>query len=214
MTIYDYTNSALGLRAASRTYLRQVQNGVILPSALSNGVQTITRPGEHWQLQMDWDNLTRAQLRALVGFFARVNGPEHRVRLRLDGYDANLGNYGGTPLVAGGSQTGATLACDGASASITDWAKAGDIIGFENQICMVTADVDSDGGGNVNIPIWPHIRSSPADNHAIDVNVAGAKGVFIMTTPVVEMLLDANQQTPDGENLVSLSLEFAEDVTQ
>lgn len=81
------------------------------------------------------------------------------------------GAYGGTPLVAGASQTGATINLDGASATITNWARAGDLVTFAsiNTVYEVTADTNSDGGGLVALPIDPPIfvGSSPANNAAL-----------------------------------------------
>ncbi len=78
------------------------------------------------------------------------------------------GAYGGSPLVAGADQTGATINLDGASATITNWARAGDLVTFAsiNTVYEVTADTNSDGGGLVALPIDPPIfvGSSPANN--------------------------------------------------
>ncbi len=108
-----------------------------------------------------------------------------------------VGALGGTPLVNGANQTGASIVCDGASNSITGWGKQGDCITFANvfgivpntatktgggvstgvlQQFVLTADVDSDGAGNITLPISPSIITtgafqtvtvSPADNAVI-----------------------------------------------
>ena len=78
------------------------------------------------------------------------------------------GAYGGSPLVAGASQTGATINLDAASSTITNWSRAGDLVTFANinTVYEVTADTNSDGGGLVALPIDPPIfvGSSPANN--------------------------------------------------
>lgn len=103
-----------------------------------------------------------------------------------------IGAHGGTPLVNGASQTGATLVTDGWTAS-TAVLKAGDVFTIagvnrvhketrqdtgELQKFVVTADGSSDGTGNLTISISPSITTSgafqtvtasPADNAAITV---------------------------------------------
>ncbi len=78
------------------------------------------------------------------------------------------GAYGGSPLVAGAAQTGATINLDAASTGITNWARAGDLVTFAGitLVYEVTANTNSDGGGLVALPIDPPIfvGSSPADN--------------------------------------------------
>lgn len=78
------------------------------------------------------------------------------------------GAYGGSPLVAGADQTGATINLDAASTGITDWARAGDLVTFAGitLVYEVTADTNSDGGGLVALPIDPPIfvGSSPAND--------------------------------------------------
>jgi len=107
------------------------------------------------------------------------------------------GQQGGTPLVNGASQTGATLVTDGWTASAANRLKQGDVFTIANvfsvnpqsrqstgvlQDFVVTADAASDGTGNCSISISPSIivtgakqtvTASPADNAAITVNGAG-----------------------------------------
>ena len=122
------------------------------------------------------------------------------------------GARGGTPLVNGGAQNVTydtaknawtqTLAIDGASNSITGWAKAGDVFTIAGvfmvnqktkatttvlQQFVVTADADSSGGGAVSLTISPPIISAagqphrtvsaaPADNAALTFVGSAATG--------------------------------------
>lgn len=83
------------------------------------------------------------------------------------------GAGGGTPLVNGADQTGAAVTIDGASASITNWLRAGDIIAIAGQpvVYDVQADVNTNGSGQATIPISPPIfvGRSPADNAAVEI---------------------------------------------
>lgn len=104
-----------------------------------------------------------------------------------------VGPLGGTPLVNGASQTGASLITDGWTAAAASRLKKGDVftiagVNAVNRVSgdstgalqqfVVTADVSSDGSGNATIPIYPQIvtsgpyktvTGSPADNAAITV---------------------------------------------
>jgi hypothetical protein len=109
-----------------------------------------------------------------------------------------VGAQGGTPLVNGASQTGASLITDGWSNSITGVVKAGDVFTVAGvykvnpvskvstgvlQQFVVTADANSNGSGQATISISPSITTStafqtvsgsPADNAAITMVGAGA----------------------------------------
>lgn len=104
-----------------------------------------------------------------------------------------VGPLGGTPLVNGASQTGASLITDGWTAAAASRLKKGDVFTIANVYAVnpqnrqstgqlrqfvVTADVSSDGSGNATIGISPSIVTSgafqnvnagPADNAAITV---------------------------------------------
>jgi len=106
------------------------------------------------------------------------------------------GTYGGTPLVNGASQTGASLITDGWTATTTTL-NVGDVFTIANvntvnpqtrqstgklQNFVVTAVSTTDGSGNSTISISPsitpsgafqNVTASPADNAAITV-VSGA----------------------------------------
>lgn len=104
-----------------------------------------------------------------------------------------VGPLGGTPLVNGASQTGATLVTDGWTAAAAARLKKGDVFTIAGvyqvnpqsrqstgqlQQFVVTADVSSDGSGNASVPIYPSIvtsggqqtvSASPADNAALTI---------------------------------------------
>ena len=83
-----------------------------------------------------------------------------------------VGALGGTPLITGAGQTGASLSADGASNSITGYFLEGDVIqcasvqainpksrqsNNRNMDFVVTQDVNSTAGGLLTIPISPSI---------------------------------------------------------
>lgn len=97
-----------------------------------------------------------------------------------------LGEAGGTPLATGSNPAGETLNIAGATASQTDWLKAGDYIqlgtGANARLHQVLADVDTDASGNGTLSLWPHTRSAVTAGTAITVS-----------SPVGRWRLDSNQ---------------------
>jgi hypothetical protein len=94
---------------------------------------------------------------------------------------ALMGAGGGTPLVNGASQTGASINTDGWPNNTTVL-KAGDIIKFANinPVYFATANVTSNGSGQAAIPISPPIFSggSPAENAALTISSVTFRAVI------------------------------------
>lgn len=177
MTTYAYPTLS---RAPSDMVVQYRSNTEIWPSPLTGAIQTRDRGGEHLLATMSYNNLKTADRALLIGFIAKLNGQQHRVTLPFLAVD-NQGAFGGTPLVAGASQTGITLNIDGCSSTITDWIKFGDVFSVNGEVKIATADASSDGGGLVTLTFSPRLRNSPANNDPIEV-VAPA-GTFLMASP-------------------------------
>ena len=139
-----------------------------------------------------------------------------------------IGAHGGTPLVNGASQTGASLVTDGWTAS-TAVLKEGDVItlagvnavnpqsrestGVLRQF-VVTANVTSDGSGNATIAISPSITTgtgfqtvtgSPADNAAITVSgpASATARVGLAHHPDAFTLVTADLPVPNGTDMAA-----------
>jgi hypothetical protein len=114
------------------------------------------------------DVVSRAYIASLADFdyYMSQNVPSHTV-----------GPLGGTPLVNGGSQVGASLVTDGWTAAAASRLKKGDVftvagvfqVNYQTKATLstlqqfvVTADVSSDGSGNATVPIFPSIITSGA----------------------------------------------------
>ncbi len=106
-------------------------------------------------------------------------------------YTHTIGALGGTPLIAGGGQSGSYVDIDGATASITGYWNEGDVVQFatvydinpmsyqstnRRKDFAVTQAVDSDGSGLIRLYLSPDIITSgpfatcsgnPADNDAV-----------------------------------------------
>lgn len=165
-----------------------VSNTQVFRSPLAGTVQTVELPGSRWRGRYVFSGLSDAQGRELKAFLASLDGHAGRFYYGDPSFLINgpSGSLGGTPLVAGASQTGRTLDIDGASLSVTDWGKAGDYFQFTNtaggrEMKMLTADVDTNGSGEATLAFTPAIRVSPADNAAL--TFTGATCQMMLTSP-------------------------------
>jgi len=119
-----------------------------------------------------------------VNMYRSANAPTHQV-----------GPLGGTPLVNGAAQSGASLITDGWTAAAALRLRKGDVFtiagvfainpqSYEStgdlQQFTVTADVSSDGAGNATIPISPAINSgaqTTPDAAGNNISTKGYKNV-------------------------------------
>lgn len=135
------------------------------------------------------DNVTKLLQNNMVKD-AWMNGYQGAVA-KLQTFESNnlpthtVGNYGGTPLVAGTIANGSSVTTDGWTPSVTGLLKEGDVITFAGVFginpqnytstgllkeFVVTADVDSTAGGLATIPIYPALN----DGTATATNADGA----------------------------------------
>ena len=175
MATYNFPN----ITPTSQTF-ELVTNTKIFQSPLSNAIQTVSRKGSYWKTSMVFNNLSGAERAELQAFIAKMDGQTHRMRIR----DYGAVRFGTaippqTPKVQGAGQTGSTLVADGVTANQSAYLAGGDYISFNNELHMVTADVDSSASGVLNIPLAPPIRKSPDDNASIEYS--SPYGVFMMT---------------------------------
>jgi len=158
-----------------------VTNTRTYQSPLTNSVQTASRKGSLWKASLQFNNLTGDNRKVMQAFLVKLNGQQHRFTL-FDHSHTTRGAGGGTLRVKGASQSGVTLLCDGATASVNNYLKAGDYVSFNNELHMVVADASSDASTNLTLSIAPPIRKSPADNTIIDYSVP-VLGVFMLAGP-------------------------------
>jgi hypothetical protein len=118
-------------------------------------------------------------LRTFSAFLAQLRGRSGRFYLYDHSLPTPRGVATGTPLVNGASQTGSTLITDGWTPSTTGIMKAGDYVGFNDELRILTADADSDVGGNATLSLDSPMRSSPANNAVI--TVIKPKAIMMLT---------------------------------
>lgn len=178
MAVFDFPNIA----PTSSTF-ELVQNTRVFSSPLSNTIQTQSRGGAYWKIKLTFNNLSGANRAELQAFLVKLNGQEHRFRVKDHAYTqrGTVTDDSGLTVTAG--QTGSSLALTSAQANKTGYLKAGDYINHQNHLHMVTADCNSNNAGNVTVEIAPPLRATTTATDNIDV-VEPVTGVFIlMSTP-------------------------------
>lgn len=173
MTTYSFPSVT-----PTNTQIQLTSNTATFISPFTGAIRTLDRGGERWSIALTYSNLSGADKAVMTAFLAKLNGQQHRFTLHNHA-ESNRGAFGGTPLVAGGSQTGTSLDVDGCSTTVTNWIREGDWFSVNSELKICTADANSDGGGAVTISFAPRLRSAPADNAAI-TTTAGT-GVFLLT---------------------------------
>lgn len=107
------------------------------------------------------------------------------------------GPMSGAPLVNGSNLNGSDqLLVRGATASVTNWAVAGDYVqvtasGMPQRIYKVLANASSDSGGHVTLQIFPSIRESLSDGTTIVTS--NCAGSFRLSENVVLPKIDRNR---------------------
>ncbi len=133
--------------------------------------------GDRWLISVSLPIATREDAAPWIAFFQKLYGKRGTFYYGSILGDAPLGPGGGTPLVAGAGQSGATLNIDGATSS-TQFLKAGDFFQIDNSLYMNLNDVSANGGGACTLDIRPRLRGH-ADNAPLIL--ANPKGVFRLT---------------------------------
>jgi hypothetical protein len=176
MATYDFPDIT-----PSSNRFELVSNTRVFASPLTNTIQTSSRRGSFWKISMSFKNLSGEDRAIMQAFLVKLNGREHRFRVKDHSYTQRGTVTDDTGLTVTAGQTGSTLNVTSAQANKTGYLKAGDYINIENHLHMVTADCNSDSSGNVAIPIAPPLRETTTSSDNIDV-VEPTTGVFILTS--------------------------------
>lgn len=188
-------------------------NTGVFDNPLTANFQTVDRGGLHWAMAYVFKDMKGDERADLMGTIAALRSQANRVRVPV--YDnPQRGAYGGTPLVAGASQTGSSINLDGCSNSITNWIRKGDYFSIdvngEHELKMCTADANSDGGGAITISFEPRLRFSPLDNAVVYVEdgvLSKPQGVFMLEEPASQW-----SSVPSSVGRMTTTLKFQEDV--
>ena len=152
-------------------------------SSFTGEQQVQSYEGVFWGLDVELPPLSRAEAAEWIAFLKSLRGKWGDFLAGDPVATAPRGVGTGTPLVKGASQTGRELITDGWTISTTGILLADDPIqlgtGASARLHTVLKDVNSDGGGNATLDIWPPLRESPADNASI--TLSNTVGVFKLT---------------------------------
>ena len=169
----------------------------ISQSPFTYSQQVHKHQGQRWEADIQLTPMKRADAEEWISFFMKLYG-HYGTFLLGDPNGAtprgSASSAAGTPVVNGASQTGNSLSIDGAPASATGYLKAGDYIqlgtGTSARLYKVLEDADSNASGEVDLTIWPDLRSSPDDGAS--VVVSSAKGAFRLNTPATDWNVSAD----------------------
>lgn len=127
--------------------------------------------GHKWMFSAQYDVLTKEEFRPIWAFLLSQRGEWDSFTVKPTEFATPLGAGGGTPAVAGASQTGYSMDIDGCPLSTTGWLKAGDPFTLANQskVYVLTSDADTDGTGAVTLEFIPELIDSPADGELLTI---------------------------------------------
>ena len=175
----------------------QVGNFVDQVPPLGGVTSRISRLGDRFQANVVYPPMKYAD--AMAWFAALATAMSDTVLLPIIQPEFTVGTVG-TPLVNGGSQSGATINLDGFAANYA--AKAGQFFSHigstQRYLYMLTADKTATAGGvAASTAIWPNIQSSPADNAALE-----------FTTPILEGWIQGNRNSWTVNRIMAEGLAF------
>jgi hypothetical protein len=199
--VTDYAWPSAVIPASSGFEL--LDNSGAFPSPLSGTLRTIGRGGDRWAITLEIPPLTRDNGAVFSAFVSRLRGKVHRALVPDHAY-VRRGALTANFLVKGGSQTGSSLVCDGATASVTSAMRAGDWITVENYLYKVLDDVNTNGSGELTLSISPPLHKPPADNATVNI-----------MAPTCRMYLEGvpGWTNQPGGIMRPASLRFIEDIT-
>ncbi len=168
------------IRRPSRASYRMRGNTQSHRSPLDGTEQTLEMPGAVWELTVSWESLDATDTRVLAAFLAQLRGAAGRFYYSPAAWSPRRAAGGGSPLVNGAAQSGASLITDGWTPSgqvalAGDWLSFDDALG-RRRLHMATGTATANGSGQATIAITPPIRRAPSDNAVVEV--ASPTGVF------------------------------------
>ena len=163
--------------------LEAISPQAVVASTFSNKIQVQSFAADRWmakwtfppikpELAGPWISFVTA-LRNLEGSFLATPhlAQYHRGPLTRDDPEIPV-------RVSGDQQTGRTLVIDGFEPNVTGWAQAGDYFsygtGADTKFFMITENVDTPSGGDVEISVFPNVVTSPDDNTDLVLNMPQA----------------------------------------
>lgn len=151
--------------------LRAVNQTAMSMSPFTYKQQIHKHTGQRWEAEVQLPAMRRADAEEWIAFLLSMNGRSGTFLLGDPLGATARGALGGSPVVNGAGQVGSTLSIDGCTPSVTGWLKAGDYIQLGTAstatLHKVLQDADSNVSGQVNLDLWPAIRTPPADGATV-----------------------------------------------
>lgn len=170
----------------NRSQIQVIDNtGSFKPSPFTGYMQSFGRFGSRMGLVMEFDNLDYDSGQLMRGFVMHLHGMEHRVLVHDHSYQQR-GTMNGSPRVNGAQSSGYVLTTDGWDAGIT--LRAGDQFSVVNgdgipELKTITADTVVNGSGEADVPIWPDIHGTLANDATLDKT--DPQGHFMLNPGVI-----------------------------
>lgn len=164
------------------TDLKIVHAGGVIDSALGGGSQIVNRPGARFQLQVTLPPMRGADARRWFAALTAALFEGGRFTLRQ--VDLAVGTPG-SPLVNGAGQVGQLLAIDTGAANYAY--KAGQCVsittGGRRYLYPLAVDGVLNGSGAGVLPLSVPLRTSPADNDAVNIAAPVIEGSVALDDP-------------------------------
>jgi hypothetical protein len=138
-------------------------------AALSGATQTASIPGTRWQATLSMPAEKLANRPALEAFLAKCRR-EHRIALWNLARPTPLGtiNQSGVTLSVAAAQFATSLTLTGCGANTT--LKAGDMLGFSNQLLMAADDATASAGGVMTVNLTHELRYAQSVGAALTLS--------------------------------------------
>ena len=162
---------------------RLVAASAVATSPFTGSEQVQDWGGEWWEYGIEMARMNGRDGRRLSAFLAALGGARGRFLFR----DPTIRQPGTilAPVVAGGAQTGGTLATSGWP-PLTTPLFAGDFFSLGSdtatRLYQLTSDVVSNAAGLASLSFVPRLRASPADGAALQI--AAPAVLLRLTAPV------------------------------
>lgn len=158
--------------------------------------------GRTWSEIYPTLDLSNANVRGLMAAInsALRNGTVWSIQIPY--WQKRAGVGGGTPVINGAGQTGASLFVRGCPLNTPNYLRAGDIFTLAggSVVYDVTADITTDAGGGVHIPINPPIFTALGDGVALTIDPTVITFNAIMTS------IDGNLPNVDVSSQIAAGL--------
>ena len=174
MTISYPISAPTGTLGVESVQIGFASKVAVSESPFTGDEQVQVHQGQRFHMTVTLTRGLRADLAPWIATLKKLNGKQGTF---LFGDPMNPQPRGqaatmpGTPLVAGGSQTGQTLNIDGAPASVAGWLLQDDWIGIGSgssaRLYSVLDDVDTNGSGEASLTLYPSIRTAWPDNQPL-----------------------------------------------